>query len=75
MNIKNKKNFLGYVYSGMSIMNKKLLKLNFKNFKNFEEDLYPKIINNFNCQLNLSMDFGIQLTILRISMLLKKKKQ
>ena len=50
VNIKNKKNFLGYVYSGMSIMNKKLLKLNFKNFKNFEEDLYPKIINNFNCQ-------------------------
>ena len=49
--VKTKKNskFTAYVYSGMSIMNKKLLKINFKNFKNFEKQLFPKIIKKFKC--------------------------
>ena len=34
----------------MSVINKKLLYLNFKNFKNFEKDFYPKIIKKkYNC--------------------------
>ena len=49
--VKTKKNskFTAYVYSGMSIMNKNLLKINFKNFKNFEKQLFPKIIKKFKC--------------------------
>ena len=45
----NKKNkFMGYVYSGISIINKSLLfKIKFKKFKNFEQEFYPKIIKKF----------------------------
>ena len=41
---RNIKNFVGYVYSGISIINKNLLKIRFKHFKNFEKRLFPKII-------------------------------
>jgi len=44
---KDKKNFIGYVYSGITILNSKLLKINFKNFSNFEKKFYPKIIKNY----------------------------
>ena len=49
--VRTKKNlkFTAYVYSGMSIMNKILLNTNFKNFKNFEKQLFPKIIKKFKC--------------------------
>ena len=36
-----------YVYSGMSIMSKKTLKINFASFTNFEKQLYPIIIKKF----------------------------
>ena len=42
-----KKNFIGYVYSGISIINKKIMDLRFKNYNNFEKDFYPKIIKKF----------------------------
>ena len=42
-----KKHFTGYVYSGMSIMNKKIMNASFKNYKNFEQDFYPKIIKKY----------------------------
>ena len=38
-----------YVYSGMSIINKNILNMNFKNFENFERELYPEIIKKFKC--------------------------
>ena len=41
---RNKKNFIGYVNSGISILKKKLLEKNFKNYKNFETFFYPPII-------------------------------
>ena len=49
--VKTKKNskLTAYVYSGMSIINKDILDMNFKNFENFEKQLYPKIIKKFNC--------------------------
>lgn len=53
--VKNKKNFIGYIYSGMSIIRKKILNINFKNYLNFEKSLYPKLIKKYNCsfcQLN-----------------------
>ena len=51
--VKTRKNsmFTAYVYSGMSIMSKSLLKMNFKNFKNFEKQLYPQIIKKYKCDL------------------------
>jgi glucose-1-phosphate cytidylyltransferase len=41
---KNFRSFKGYLYSGMSIINANLLKLNFRNFKNFEKEFYPLVI-------------------------------
>jgi NDP-sugar pyrophosphorylase family protein len=38
------KNFKGYLYSGISIINLKLLNFNFKYFKNFEKNFYPLAI-------------------------------
>ena len=57
VNVKGKKNFLAYVYSGMSIISKDLLKLNFKNYDHFEKKLYPRIINNYNCQFDVFNGF------------------
>ena len=42
---KSDKKFIGYIYSGISIMNKDILKHNFKNNKNFEKEFYPLMIN------------------------------
>ena len=41
------KDFRGYVYSGMSIFSKKILRENFKNYLNFEKEFYPKLIKKF----------------------------
>jgi len=41
---KNFQYFKGYLYSGISIINSNFIKLNFKNFQNFEQELYPLII-------------------------------
>ena len=38
------KNFIGFVYSGISILKKNNLDKNFKNFKNFETLFYPSLI-------------------------------
>jgi NDP-sugar pyrophosphorylase family protein len=48
----NKKNFIGYVYSGISIINKKIMNLQFKKYKNFEKEFYPKIIKKFKSNFN-----------------------
>ena len=55
--VKNKPNFLGNIYSGMSIMNKSILLTNFKKFINFEKDLYPKIIKKFKCNFAILKGF------------------
>ena len=47
VNKNEKKDFIGYVYSGISIINKKIMNLSFKNYKNFEKEFYPKIIKKF----------------------------
>lgn len=44
INKNNDKNFRGYIYSGISIINSNLLKINFKSFENFESGFFPKII-------------------------------
>lgn len=47
----NSNNFLGYVYSGISIINRKILKKNFKHYENFEKSFYPYIIKNYKTNL------------------------
>ena len=44
---KNKKNFIGFVYSGISIINSELLNNNFKNYNNFEKEFYPRLIKKY----------------------------
>ena len=44
---KNKKNFTGFVYSGISIINSALLSNNFRNYNNFEKEFYPRIIKKY----------------------------
>ena len=41
---KNKKNFIGFINSGISIIKSELLKHKFKNYNNFEKEFYPRII-------------------------------
>ena len=48
--IKDKNNSIAHVYSRMAILKKKLLNQNFSKYKNFEEDLYPRIIKNYKCK-------------------------
>ena len=49
--ISNKKNTIAHVYSGMAIL-KKILSKDFKNYKNFEEKLYPQIIKKYTCKFH-----------------------
>ena len=48
--IANKFNNTANVYSGMAILKSKILTKNIKKFKNFEVDLYPKIIKTNKCK-------------------------
>ncbi len=48
--ITDKINTTAYVYSGISILKSKILKQQLKNFKNFEQDLYPIIIKKYKCK-------------------------
>lgn len=51
------KNFSAHVYSGMSIINKKILKENFKQYLNFEKDFYPKVIKKFSSDIHTLKGF------------------
>ena len=48
----NIKNFVGHVYSGMSIINKKVLEENFRRCKNFEKEFYPKVIRKYSSDIH-----------------------
>jgi NDP-sugar pyrophosphorylase family protein len=49
VNIKNKKNFKAFIYSGISVMNINILNRNYKWLENFEKSLYPLFIKKFKC--------------------------
>ncbi len=44
------KDYIAHIYSGMAILNKKILTKNVKKYKNFEVNLYPKIIKKYKCK-------------------------
>ena len=48
VNYSKEKKIISYVYSGICILKKKFMKINFKNFVNFEKAFYPKIIKKKN---------------------------
>ncbi len=48
--ISNKNDNIAHVYSGMAIMNKKILTKAVKNYENFEVNLYPRIIRKYKCK-------------------------
>lgn len=50
--LKNVKDYIEYIYTGMSIINKKVIKKDFSYYKNFEKELYPWIIKNFKCSIS-----------------------
>lgn len=50
--LKNIKDYIGYIYTGMSIINKEVIKKDFSNYTNFEKELYPWIIKNFKCSIS-----------------------
>ena len=54
---RDKKSLKAYVYCGMSIMNKITLSKNFKNYDNFEKKLYPWVIKNFKCNVEIPSGF------------------
>ena len=58
--ITDKMNTTAYVYSGISILKSKILKQQLKNFKNFEQDLYPSSSKNINVNFKSFRDFGIR---------------
>ncbi len=47
----NLKSYVGFIYTGMSIMNKEVLCKDFSNYVNFEKELYPWIIKRFKCHI------------------------
>jgi len=77
---KNKKNFIGFINSGISIIKSELLKKKFKHFKNFEKEFYPKIIKNNKAHLeNISgfwhsIDNVKDINVLKKNMNIKKYK-
>ncbi len=44
------KSFISKIYSGICILKKKTLNLNFRNYKNFEKEFYPKLIKKSNSE-------------------------
>jgi len=67
------KNYEAHVYSGMSIINKKILKENFKNYDNFEKDFYPKIINKYNAGIYTLKGFWYAMDNIKDLEMLNKK--
>ena len=54
---KYKKDLTTYVYSGISMLNKIALSKDFRNFENFENELYPRVIKNFKCNVEAPTGF------------------
>lgn len=71
---KNKKNFIGYINSGISIIRSELLKHKFKNFYNFEKEFYPKIIKKYKSHLENINGFWHSIDNIKDINMLKKNE-
>ena len=72
--ISNKSNNTAYVYSGMAILKKEVFKENIKNFKKFENDLYPKIIRKYKCKFEKLSGFWHSIDNIKDIRILKSDK-
>ena len=73
--ISNKNNNIAHVYSGMAIMKKKILNKNVKNYKNFEVDLYPRIIKKYKCKFQKFTGFWHSIDNIKDIKVLKNDKE
>ena len=69
-----KKYYLGHVYSGMAIINKKILSENFKDNVNFEKEFYPKIIKKYKSSIKKLKGFWCAMDNMKDIDSLNKKK-
>ena len=67
------RNLKSYVYSGMSIINKKVLAENFKNYENFEKDFYPIVIKKFKSDIHTLKGFWYAMDNVKDLEILNKK--
>ena len=67
-------NFSAHVYSGMSIVNRIILKENFKQSLNFEKDFYPKVIKKFISDFHILKGFWYAMDNVKHFNNLNKKK-
>jgi glucose-1-phosphate cytidylyltransferase len=70
----NMNNFKAYVYSGMSIINRKILEENFKGCLNFEKDFYPKVIKKFKTDIHTLKGFWFAMDNVKQLQVLNKRK-
>ena len=69
----NEINYKAYVYSGMSIINRKILNENFKNYENFEKDFYPKVIKKYKSDIHSLQGFWYAMDNIKDYDVLNKK--
>ena len=72
--ISNKSSNTAHVYSGMAILKKKVLIDDIKNFKNFEVNLYPKIIKKYKCKFKKFSGFWHSIDNIKDVKILKSDK-
>ena len=69
----NEINYKAYVYSGMSIINRKILNENFKNYENFEKGFYPKVIKKYKSDIHSLQGFWYAMDNIKDYDVLNKK--
>lgn len=72
--ISHKNNITAHVYSGMAILKKKALIKDIKSFKNFEVNLYPKIIKKYKCKFKKLSGFWHSIDSIKDIKILKSDK-
>lgn len=70
----DKKHYLGYVYSGMAVINKKILSEKFKDSSNFEKNFYPKVIKKYKSSIQKLKGFWCAMDNMKDIDSLNKKK-
>ena len=73
--ISNKNDNIAHIYSGMAILNKKILTKNIKNYKNFEVNLYPRIIKKYKCKFQKFSGFWHSIDNVKDIKVLKNNKE
>ena len=73
--ISNKINNIAYIYSGMAILKKKILTEDIRKYKNFEVNLYPRIIKKSICKFQEFSGFWHSIDNVKDIKVLKNDKE